>query len=122
IVLTTLCWLMAAYFGPQTEREKLRSFCATINPGGAGWRKIYQDAEREHQPIQSNHASPDIIVGVTATVTSSLAVYGILFAGGELLFKRYYSGMIGLTTALILVVFTWRLWQKVKTRRGSSIE
>jgi hypothetical protein len=37
---TTVCWLIAAFAGPRTDRQTLIAFCHRVHPFGPGWRSI----------------------------------------------------------------------------------
>ena len=40
VVITTVCWIGAAYLGPQTDRDVLREFYRKVRPFGPGWARI----------------------------------------------------------------------------------
>ncbi|MBO4511871.1 MAG: Na+:solute symporter, partial [Victivallales bacterium] len=40
VALTTLCWVLAAIFGPKTDENVLFAFVKKINPAGFGWNSI----------------------------------------------------------------------------------
>src|SRR5215468_10342028 len=44
IAVTTVCWLLAAYFAPQTDRKTLIEFYRKVRPAGRGWEVIRQEA------------------------------------------------------------------------------
>ncbi|MGH9696971.1 MAG: sodium:solute symporter family protein, partial [Bryobacteraceae bacterium] len=40
VALTTICWLLTAYLGPQTDPEKLVEFYQKVRPFGPGWKRV----------------------------------------------------------------------------------
>ena len=44
IAVTTVCWLVTAYLGPQTDRDVLIRFCTLVRPFGPGWTDIRRAA------------------------------------------------------------------------------
>jgi len=41
---TTVCWLIAAFAAPQTDRAKLISFYRKVHPAGPGWTAVRKEA------------------------------------------------------------------------------
>ena len=39
IAFTTVCWLLTAFFGPETDRKTLVEFYRRVRPFGPGWKK-----------------------------------------------------------------------------------
>jgi len=44
VAVTTISWMLTAYLGPQTDREKLISFYKKVRPFGPGWKKVRREA------------------------------------------------------------------------------
>ena len=44
VLVTTISWMLTAFLGPQTDREKLIAFYKKVRPFGPGWKKIRQEA------------------------------------------------------------------------------
>src|SRR5262249_30630605 len=42
--VTTVCWVLAAYFAPQTDQETLISFYKKVRPAGPGWEPVRKAA------------------------------------------------------------------------------
>ena len=45
VIFTTICWVAAAFLGPETDRETLVSFYHKVRPFGPGWAPIRALAE-----------------------------------------------------------------------------
>jgi Na+/proline symporter len=44
IGVTTVCWLLTAFFGPQTKKETLVNFYLKVHPFGPGWTNVRREA------------------------------------------------------------------------------
>ena len=44
VAVTTISWMLTAFLGPQTDREKLIAFYKKVRPFGPGWKKIREEA------------------------------------------------------------------------------
>src|SRR5262245_28543335 len=79
VAVTTVCWLLAAYLGPQTDRQVLIRFCTLVRPFGPGWRAIRREAG-----LADDRASPDNIpLALVGWVTGCAAIWSSLFAVGN---------------------------------------
>ncbi|MEI6111220.1 MAG: hypothetical protein WCP63_06050, partial [Cyanobium sp. ELA712] len=44
VAFTSICWLVTAFLGSPTSRERLIAFYKKVHPAGPGWTKIRQEA------------------------------------------------------------------------------
>src|SRR5206468_12293317 len=44
VAMTTICWVLTAYFGPQTDRATLIAFYRKVRPMGPGWAPVRAEA------------------------------------------------------------------------------
>jgi len=83
VAITTVCWVLTAYLGPQTDREVLIAFYTKIRPAGPGWEPIRAvagaraDGEGENMPL-----------ALLGWVAGSTAIWSALFAEGSYLYGR----------------------------------
>ncbi len=83
VAITTLCWVAAAYLGPQTDRETLIAFYRKVRPFGPGWEKIRIDAgvlERTRDEDNIPRALLGWFAGC-ATIWSGLFLIGAILYG-----------------------------------------
>ena len=90
--ITTVAWVGATLVSKPSERETLRSFCRLINPGGHGWRPIYEELAAEEHPFETNRVN--IPRGILCMVLGCLAVYAVLFATGSFVYGESVHGLI----------------------------
>ncbi len=118
VLVTTISWMLTAYLGPQTDREKLIAFYKKVRPFGPGWKKIRQEAGiTEAEAKATCESFPLALVG---WVSGSLTIWSALFAVGNVLYGRWvYAGalfavFVGSGIALLKVMS--RLWPSGKSQ------
>ena len=98
VAVTTVCWLLAAYLGPQTDRNVLIGFCTLVRPFGPGWSAV----RREAGIPDDDRASPDNIpMALLGWVAGCAAIWSALFAVGNYLYGR--TSNFVLCTAVFVV-------------------
>ena len=114
IAFTTVCWLLTAFLGPETDRKTLVEFYRKARPFGPGWKKVREEAgisEKEAKATGQN--IPMALLGWVAGCTT---IWSSLFTVGNFLYGRmtYTLILFGVFvvsgTALIYVVN--KLWTK----------
>jgi hypothetical protein len=115
IAVTTVCWLLAAFLGPQTDRRTLIEFYKKVRPFGPGWRRIREEAGISEAEAAKTHENiPLALLGWTA---GCAAIWSSLFAVGNFLYGRMVPASLLLA---VLVASGWvllrvsnQLWGKV---------
>ncbi len=112
IAVTTACWVLTAFLGPQTDREVLINFYKKVKPFGPGWNKIRLEAgltKDEAGPTGEN--IPLALVGWSA---GCMLIWSAMFTIGNYLYGRMQSAYlllaVSVVSAVILVVVVSRLW------------
>jgi solute:Na+ symporter, SSS family len=101
---TTMCWLLAAYLGPATDRSVLVAFYRKVRPFGPGWERIRREAgitDAEARADAGGHNIPRALLG---WFTGCAAIWSSLFAVGNFLYGR--AGAAWLMTAVFVVSAT----------------
>ena len=112
IGFTTVCWLTAAYVGPQTDRRTLIDFYIKTRPAGPGWSAIRREAELAGRlPPATMDNIPMAILGWVAGCT---VIWSALFTVGNILYGRW-PYVIGLAVVVVisggmLIFVVSRLW------------
>jgi Na+/proline symporter len=112
IAVTTVCWLLAAYFAPQTDRKTLIEFYRKVRPAGPGWEPIRLEAGiSKEEAAQTGESIPLALVG---WVAGCAMIWSSLFTVGNFLYGRYgYAlalGAVFVTSGLILLKVISKLW------------
>jgi len=114
VAVTTVCWMLTAYLGPQNDRETLIRFYKKVRPFGPGWAKVRKEAGITEAPAKTAHENfPLSLVG---WVSGSLTIWSALFTVGNFLYGRYaYAfALLGVfvVSGLVLIRVVTRLWDK----------
>lgn len=97
VVITTICWVAAAYLGPETDRETLISFYRRVRPFGPGWTHIAL-AAGEVDRTGDHDNIPRALLG---WFSGCAAVWSGLFLIGSVLYGRWANATM---LAVILLI------------------
>jgi SSS family solute:Na+ symporter len=111
VAITTVCWIGAAYLGPQTDREVLREFYRKVRPFGPGWARI----RAEVGPLPPDEAEENIPRALVGWLAGCTMIWSALFATGNWLYGRtgYAIALTALfaITAAVLIAIVRPLWR-----------
>jgi len=114
--ITTAAWIVVTVVTPSDDRETLRSFYRRIRPGGPGWRRVIEEAERDGQPIADAEGSrSNLPVGIVCMVIGSLTVYSALFGTGCWIYGDYGPAALLTVIAAVAAGVLLKLWSRVAT-------
>ena len=82
VAITTVCWIIAAYVGPQTDRDVLRAFYRKVRPFGPGWARI----RAEVGPLPPDEAEENIPRALVGWLAGCTMIWSALFATGNFLY------------------------------------
>jgi solute:Na+ symporter, SSS family len=85
VAVTTICWLMTAYFGPPTDGDVLKSFYRKVRPVGPGWARVRAEVGLLPADEGSHENIPLALMGWVAGCT---AIWSGLFVVGNFLYGR----------------------------------
>jgi Na+/proline symporter len=115
IVFTTICWVAAAFLGPETDPETLLEFYRKVRPFGPGWARVRAGAEEvleAEAAIGGSHEN--IPLALLGWVSGCAMIWSALFCLGNFLYGRigYTTGLLAVfvCTSLVLVRVIRRLW------------
>ena len=122
IAITTVCWVVTAFVGPQTDRAVLIDFYRRVRPFGPGWRTIAREAGVLERDDRQN-----IPLALLGWVAGCAAIWSALFAVGNVLYGRPTQAValtvVFAVSATLLAFVTRRLWTSseagVETLSGS---
>ena len=114
VIITTICWLLAAYFAPQTDRETLIAFYLKVRPAGPGWTKIRQEAGISVE--EARRTGDNMPLALLGWVMGCTTVWSALFTIGNFLYGRINYAIalfiVFLIAGSVLVWLVNRLWTK----------
>jgi hypothetical protein len=112
IAFTTICWLLTAFFGPQTNRQTLISFYKKVRPFGPGWRAIRHECGLDD--LQESATGENIPLALVGWISGCTMIWSALFAVGNFLYSRLSLAFMLLAVFIIsgsiLVVIINKLW------------
>ena len=122
VVVTSVCWIVTAFVGPQTDRAVLIEFYRRVRPPGTGWREIRREAGMPEDDVAPGDNIPLALVGWVAGCTT---IWSALFLVGTVLYGRTLPALILsavlIASGLTLISVTRRLWKDVGEPRGVHI-
>ena len=119
VAFTTICWLIAAFVTPATDRDRLVSFYKKVHPAGPGWSVVRLQAgvTEAEAALHGDHMG----MATAGWISGCATIWSSLFAIGNFLYGRMSLALI-LTGVFIVSgsVLLWvinHLWDKnaVKT-------
>jgi SSS family solute:Na+ symporter len=114
IAFTTICWVVVAYLGPETDRKTLIDFYKRVKPFGPGWEVIRIEAGISKEDARSSHEN--IPLGLVGWFSGSIVIWSSLFSIGNFLYGRLTIAFILLAvfilSGIVLLKVINRLWSK----------
>ncbi len=112
IAVTTVCWLLTAFFGPTTDRQTLINFYKKVRPFGPGWARIRREAGISEAEARSGGENmPLALIGWVAGCT---VIWSALFTVGNFLYGRlnYALMLFGVfaVSGMVLIRVINRIW------------
>jgi SSS family solute:Na+ symporter len=122
VALTTVCWVLTAYLGPQNKPETLAKFYLKVRPFGPGWKKVRREAGISEDEAKATHES--FPLALAGWVSGSLMIWSALFTVGNFLYGRtvYTLVLLGVFVAsgLVLLRVVNRLWAGKQDARAET--
>ncbi|MFZ4627846.1 MAG: sodium:solute symporter family protein [Blastocatellia bacterium] len=116
VIATTICWVLAAYLAPPTDRETLLAFYRAVKPAGPGWAPIRAEAGLTPEQLAATGDSlPLALLGWVAGCTS---IWASLFTVGNFLYGRtgmaWFLLAVFAVSSAVLIFLINRLWSPRK--------
>ncbi len=110
VFITTAGWLAVSFITKPTDIETLKRFYIKIQPGGPGWRKIYEQIKDDK--IKGEWDIPFNIINVFIGI---ITVYSTIFATGYWIYKKFYAAFFLSFLAIISSYFLIKRWRRLKS-------
>jgi Na+/proline symporter len=116
IAFTSVCWILAAFLGPETDRSTLIAFYRKVRPFGPGWKQVrIESGIREEEARASHENFPLALLG---WVAGCIVIWSALFTVGNFLYGRTEIALMLLGAFLVsgaaLLYVMNRLWAGAK--------
>jgi Na+/proline symporter len=114
IGFTTVCWILMAYLGPETDHARLISFYKLVHPIGPGWTKIREEAGVDKVLAKEFARQDNIPMAMLGWVSGTAVIWSGLFVVGNFLYGRtgYAAGLLAIfvITGSTLIWVIRKLW------------
>jgi len=118
VVVTTVCWMTAAFLCPQTDRQTLINFYGKVRPFGPGWRRIRLEAGITEEQVKATHEN--IPLALLGWVAGCAVIWSGLFMVGNFLYGRLTASLLLLgvfvVAGCLLSAVIHRLWSGTETK------
>ena len=123
VAVTTVCWVLAAYLAPQTDRRTLVEFYRKVHPAGPGWEPVRREAGISEAAVGRADNIPLALLGWAAGCT---VIWSSLFTVGNFLYGRTGHGLallaVFIVSSLVLLRVISRLWSASSEISGDEGE
>jgi len=109
VAFTSVCWLLTAYLGPQTDRDVLLRFYRKVHPPGPGWKAVRTEAGLGAAEAAEDAAH--VPLALAGWFLGCTMIWSALFTVGNFLYGR--NGY-ALSLFVIFVVSAWFLTQVIR--------
>ncbi|MBU4253910.1 MAG: Na+:solute symporter [Acidobacteria bacterium] len=114
VSLTTISWILVTLLTKPSDKHTLRSFYSLVRPGGPGWKKVLEEAEKDGEPVDADGEGWDVPAGIVCMALGCLAVYSALFATGNFIYGKILLGAVLASVALISTYLLTKAWKKLR--------
>ncbi len=114
IAFTSVCWILTAYLGPETDHKTLIDFYRKVRPFGPGWHKIQVEAGVTAAEAAAWARNENIPLSLLGWMAGCASIWSSLFAVGNFLYGRmdYALGLLGVfvVSTAVLIWAVKRVW------------
>src|ERR1051325_4274315 len=100
VSFTTICWLIAAFIAPQTDRAKLVKFYKRVPPAGPGWANVRAEAKVTSAEIVLH--GDDMGLAALGWVSGCAVIWSSLFSIGNFLYGRLNLAFLLLALFIVM--------------------
>jgi SSS family solute:Na+ symporter len=108
VAFTTICWMVTAFVGPQTDRRTLIDFYKKVHPFGPGWRAIRAESNVPKAEAERYAQQDNIPLAMLGWLAGTSVIWSGLFTVGNFLYGR--SGYALALLAVFAVSGSLLLW------------
>ena len=114
VSFTSLIWIATTYLTKPESMETLIRFYEQVQPGGPGWKKVIDAAEKQDILFSEEQKGWDLPQSLLSVALGTLGIYAALFSTGNFIYGKWAWGLglmfISLTSSFLVI----RLWRQLK--------
>ncbi|HXS98993.1 MAG TPA: sodium:solute symporter family protein [Candidatus Limnocylindrales bacterium] len=115
IAITTVCWIITAYVGPQTDESTLIEFYRKVQPFGPGWKRIEAKAGITAAEAARERESTNFPQALLGWFAGCILIWSALFTVGNFLYGRtgYALALLAVCviSGTILIAVVRKIWR-----------
>jgi Na+/proline symporter len=112
VAVTTVCWVVTAFVGPETDRQTLVAFYKRVRPFGPGWTRVREEAGIS--VFEARATRENIPLALVGWVAGCTMIWSSLFTVGNFLYGRlgYALGLLAvfIVSGFVLLRVVNRVW------------
>lgn len=114
VSFTSLVWIATTYLTKPESMETLIRFYQQVQPGGPGWKKVIDAAEKQDILFSEEQKGWDLPQSLLSVALGTLGIYAALFSTGNFIYGKWAWGLglmfISLTSSFLVI----RIWRQLK--------
>ncbi|KJD35093.1 Na+:solute symporter [Tamlana sedimentorum] len=115
VIVTTAIWLAATYLTQPESKAVLQGFYKKIQPGGPGWTKVIEEANKDGVEIVDTNETWSVPSGISAMLIGCVLIYSCMFATGYWIYGDYSYAIVLTIVAIIAAFLLKNVWKKIRT-------
>ena len=114
VAVTTISWLLITLITPSEDESVLRAFYKKTQPGGPGWAKIIDKAQKDGVELLDDNETWSVPVGIVAMLLGCSMIYSIMFCTGYFIYGNLRLAFPLLALAIVSGYLLIKIWGKIK--------
>ena len=114
VAVTTILWLLITFITPSEDESVLRAFYKKTQPGGPGWAKIIDKAQKDGVELLDDNKTWSVPAGIVAMLLGCSMIYSIMFCTGYFIYGNLRLAFPLLALAIVSGYLLIKIWGKIK--------
>ncbi len=114
VFFSTVIWLIVTYLTSPESDTVLFNFYKKIQPGGPGWKRVLNRADKSKITIVKTTEKWSVPNGILAMILGCVLIYACMFAIGNLIYGEYEIAILLIGIALVFCYLLLNIWKKIK--------
>ena len=114
VAVTTILWLLITFITPSEDESVLRAFYKKTQPGGPGWAKIIDKAQKDGVELLDDNETWSVPAGIVAMLLGCSMIYSIMFCTGYFIYGNLRLAFPLFSLAIVSGYLLIKIWGKIK--------